>query len=53
MGYARYSIVIPACNEAARITPTLEAVVAGIRQRNWTAEVIVVDRPLECLSGSL
>jgi len=43
MGYPQYSIVIPAYNEAARITPALEAVVACIRQRQWSAEVVVVD----------
>ena len=43
MGYPRYSIVIPAYNEAARITRALEEVVACIRQRNWSAEVVVVN----------
>jgi glycosyltransferase involved in cell wall biosynthesis len=43
MGYPRYSIVIPAYNEAARITRALEAVVTCIRQRGWSAEVIVVN----------
>jgi len=43
MSYPQYSIVIPAYNEAARITPALEAVVRCIRQHRWSAEVIVVD----------
>ncbi len=43
MGYPQYSIVIPAYNEAARITGALEAVVACIRLRHWSAEVVVVD----------
>ncbi len=38
-----YSIVIPAYNEGARLTPTLEKVLAYIRQQGWDAEVIVVD----------
>jgi glycosyltransferase involved in cell wall biosynthesis len=41
--YPRYSIVIPAYNEAARITHALESVVACIRERGWSAEVVVVD----------
>ncbi len=43
MPYPNYSIVIPAYNEAGRIPATLEAVVACIRQKGWSAEVIVVD----------
>lgn len=43
MDYPRYSIVIPAYNEAARITHALESVVACIRERGWSAEVVVVD----------
>ncbi len=43
MSYAQYSIVIPAYNEAARITNALEAVARCIRQRQWSAEVVVVD----------
>ena len=39
----KYSIVIPAFNEAARIPATLESVVARIRARGWDAEVIIVD----------
>jgi glycosyltransferase involved in cell wall biosynthesis len=41
--YPTYSIVIPAFNESARIPATLENVVACIRERDWTAEVIVVN----------
>jgi glycosyltransferase involved in cell wall biosynthesis len=41
--YPKYSIVIPAFNEAARIGSTLESVVACIRARGWRAEVIVVN----------
>src|SRR5438128_8369196 len=38
-----YSIIIPAYNESARITATLEKVLAYIAQQNWTAEVVVVN----------
>jgi glycosyltransferase involved in cell wall biosynthesis len=41
--YPKYSIVIPAFNESARIPATLESVVACIRERGWQAEVIVVN----------
>ena len=43
MPYPAYSIVIPAYNEAARIGHALESVVACIRQRGWSAEVVVVN----------
>jgi len=43
MAYPSYSIVIPAYNEAARIGNALQSVVACIRQRGWSAEVVVVD----------
>ncbi|HEV2486361.1 MAG TPA: glycosyltransferase, partial [Terracidiphilus sp.] len=43
MQYPKYSIVIPAFNEAGRIPATLRSVVDCIRQRGWSAEVIVVD----------
>jgi dolichyl-phosphate beta-glucosyltransferase len=43
MSYPQYSIVIPAYNEAARITGALESVVGCIRSRGWFAEVVVVD----------
>jgi len=41
--YPKYSIVIPAFNESARIPATLEAVIACIRANGWHAEVIVVN----------
>jgi len=41
--HPKYSIVIPAYNESARIPATLEAVVAAIRANDWRAEVIVVN----------
>ena len=41
--YPKYSIVIPAYNESARIPATLQSVVACIRERGWEAEVIVVN----------
>jgi dolichyl-phosphate beta-glucosyltransferase len=41
--YPKYSIVIPAYNEGARIPATLQSVVSCIRERGWAAEVIVVN----------
>jgi dolichyl-phosphate beta-glucosyltransferase len=41
--YPKYSIVIPAYNESARIPATLESVVACIRANGWPAEVVVVN----------
>jgi glycosyltransferase involved in cell wall biosynthesis len=41
--YPKYSIVIPAFNESARILATLQSVAACIRERGWQAEVIVVN----------
>jgi glycosyltransferase involved in cell wall biosynthesis len=41
--YPKYSIVIPAFNESARIPATLQSVVSCIRERGWAAEVIVVN----------
>jgi glycosyltransferase involved in cell wall biosynthesis len=41
--YPKYSIVIPAYNESARILSALQAVVACIRARGWVAEVIAVN----------
>jgi glycosyltransferase involved in cell wall biosynthesis len=38
-----YSIVIPAYNESARVSVTLEKVLAHVAQRGWDAEIIVVD----------
>lgn len=39
----KYSIVIPAYNEHARIPATLNAVVSTVRAHGWDAEVIVVN----------
>src|SRR5215467_9566166 len=39
----RYSIIIPAYNEAARLGFTLERVLTYIAQQGWDAEVIVVN----------
>ncbi|MGD0832650.1 MAG: dolichyl-phosphate beta-glucosyltransferase [Terracidiphilus sp.] len=39
----KYSIVIPAYNESARIPATLASVVGCIRAHGWDAEVIVVN----------
>lgn len=41
--YPKYSIVIPAFNESARIPATLQSVVSCVRERGWNAEVIVVN----------
>lgn len=43
MAELQYSIVIPAYNEQARIGVTLDGVLACIAQRNWQAEVLVVN----------
>jgi glycosyltransferase involved in cell wall biosynthesis len=39
----KYSIVIPAYNESARLPATLQSVLECIRARGWDAEVIVVN----------
>lgn len=39
----RYSIIIPAYDESARLGSTLEKVLAFVSQRGWEAEVIAVD----------
>ena len=41
--YPKYSIVIPAYNEGARIPATLRSVVDCVRTRGWDAEVVVVN----------
>jgi glycosyltransferase involved in cell wall biosynthesis len=41
--YPKYTIVIPAYNESARIPATLESVIGAIRANQWDAEVIVVN----------
>ena len=43
MPFPKYSIVIPAFNEKARILKTLTSVVACVRAKGWQAEVIVVN----------
>ncbi|MGA9068831.1 MAG: dolichyl-phosphate beta-glucosyltransferase [Terracidiphilus sp.] len=42
-GGPKYSIVIPAYNEAARIPATLTSVIGCIRAHGWQAEVLVVN----------
>ena len=41
--FPKFSIVIPAYNESARIPATLRSVVSCVRDRGWDAEVIVVN----------
>ena len=43
MSFPKYSIVIPAYNESARIPGTLRSVVECVRASGWPAEIIVVD----------
>jgi dolichyl-phosphate beta-glucosyltransferase len=43
MPYPKYSIVIPAYNESARIPATLRSVVECVRSNGWPAEILVVD----------
>jgi glycosyltransferase involved in cell wall biosynthesis len=43
MPASSYSIIIPAFNEQERIGVSLEAVLAHIARRRWSAEVLVVD----------
>jgi dolichyl-phosphate beta-glucosyltransferase len=39
----KYSIIIPAYNEGARLGATLATVLAYVEKRRWDAEIIVVD----------
>jgi glycosyltransferase involved in cell wall biosynthesis len=41
--FPKYSIVIPAYNESARILATLQSVLSYVRAQGWPAEVIVVN----------
>jgi glycosyltransferase involved in cell wall biosynthesis len=43
MAHPQLSIVIPAYNESARIEQTLERVLGCVAEREWDAEVLVVD----------
>ena len=43
MDAATYSIIIPAYNESARITATLDKVLAYVAVQKWAAEVLVVN----------
>jgi dolichyl-phosphate beta-glucosyltransferase len=38
-----YSIILPAFNESSRIGPSLEKVLAFVREQAWNAEIIVVN----------
>jgi dolichyl-phosphate beta-glucosyltransferase len=38
-----YSIIIPAYNESARITSSLEKILAHVAQEGWRAEILVVN----------
>lgn len=39
----KYSIVVPAYNERARIGKTMEQILGHLRQQAWNAEVVIVD----------
>ena len=39
----RYSIVVPAYNERARIGKTLELILEHLRKQAWSAEIVIVD----------
>jgi glycosyltransferase involved in cell wall biosynthesis len=39
----RYSMILPAYNESARIGPSLEKALAFIREHGWSAEIVVVN----------
>ena len=38
-----YSFIIPAYNESSRIRPTLDELLRYMHERNWDAEILVVD----------
>jgi len=40
---SKYSVVIPAYNEGARLGTSLEKVLAYVHGQNWNSEVVVVD----------
>jgi dolichyl-phosphate beta-glucosyltransferase len=39
----RYSIILPAFNESARIGPSLEKALAFVRKQQWDVEIVVVN----------
>jgi glycosyltransferase involved in cell wall biosynthesis len=41
--YVKYSIIIPAYNEAERLTRSLEKILAYVDARGWPAEILVVN----------
>jgi glycosyltransferase involved in cell wall biosynthesis len=43
LGPATYSIILPAYNESARVSATLDKILAHATQRGWNLEVIVVN----------
>lgn len=43
MPHTEYSIIIPAYNESARIGVTLNRILSFIQQKQWNAEVVVVN----------
>jgi glycosyltransferase involved in cell wall biosynthesis len=51
--FPKYSIVIPAFNESARIPATLESVVSCVRAQGWSAEVIVVNDGSQDATGNI
>jgi dolichyl-phosphate beta-glucosyltransferase len=51
--FPKYSIVIPAYNESARIPATLKSVVSCIRAQGWSAEVIVVNDGSQDATGDI
>lgn len=49
----QYSIIIPAYNEAARITDTLNQVLLCVEQQRWDAEIIVVNDGSQDATGDI